>query len=75
MLPESVLGTGALNIRLHIEEPFSPGADKRHLGFFMKEMRIREPVGVKTKVKIALWLKNKVLKNVKGSAEENPGNI
>ena len=66
VLPESVVGNGALEIRFNIDKPFSPGADTRKLGIAVKEIEISNISLSQTKLKIALWLK-KILK-----VPENP---
>lgn len=61
-LPEDIVKNGAIQIKLNIEKPFVPGTDKRQLGMAVKTLQITQIRAAKTKVKIARWLKNDVLK-------------
>ena len=62
-IPESLIESGAVQIRLHIEKPFVAKPDPRHLGAAVKNVYISQVFAAKTKVKIARWIKNKVLKS------------
>lgn len=66
VLPESVIGDGAIQIRFNIDNPFSPGSDTRSLGMAVRTLQLTGLSSSRTKVKIALWLK-KLLK-----VPENP---
>ena len=68
-IPESVIGTGALQIRFHITKPFIGKADSRHLGFLVKSATISNRFAAKTKSKMANWFKDKVLTDSEKPAE------
>lgn len=62
-IPQNVLKDGAIQIRFHIDKPVVLKTDPRHLGFNVKNMYISQPFAAEYKVKIARWIKNKVLKS------------
>lgn len=61
-IPESLIESGEVQIRLHIEKPFVAKPDPRHLGAAVKNVYISQVFAAKTKVKIARWIKNKISK-------------
>jgi hypothetical protein len=73
VLPDSVVENGAISIRFNIDKPFVPGADTRNLGIAVKTLSLSDLSASKTKVKIALWLKNKVFKAPENQ-EQKPAN-
>ena len=61
-IPQNVINDGANQIRFHIDKPVVLKNDPRHLGFNVKSMYISHPFAAEFKIKIARWIKNKVLK-------------
>lgn len=61
-IPNNLIANGAIQVKLHINKPFVADPDPRHLGMNVKTVNISQIFAAKTKIKVALWIKNKVLK-------------
>ena len=70
-IPENLIKDGSVQIKLHIDKPFVPKSDPRHLGFSVKTVHISQMFAAKTKIKIAKWIKNKILKISEEPGPEN----
>ena len=73
LLPESVVGDGALKIRFHIHKPHKLKSDTRDLGMSVKTIDVSRFVSAKYKIKIARWIKNTLLKDVEIDKTANTG--
>ena len=63
VLPENLTKQGTLQIKFRIHKTVKPANDSRQLGIAVSSVKISQVFASKTKIKIARWLKNKVLKS------------
>ena len=69
VIPQDVVGNGALSVRFHIAKPFSPKSDSRRLGLAVRSIELSSRFSAQTKTKLASWVKNKVLTDSEETAK------